>query len=406
MSNKSQSPPLSYYLPKPDNAHTVLHIPGSHTLYIGPSACTRRHAIRAMEYGDRKDVSFLFITEADVISGDYENLIEEAVEELLSVLEPAPHIFLLSVFCIDDFLGTDEEALLDRMHQRFNSRRFAVQHINPVTFDEDHKNGMMKNHLNMYSFLIPEKEHDKGINFLGSFVSLEPECEFLQILKDWGIGPVRELFKCNTYEDYQSMAKSCLNIGMRYVTDDTVKFMTDTLSIPYYYFPASYDVKYIAEGYRHIASLLNKPMPDIDEQAVRAEKYARETAKLLQGLPVAIDSSAFILTFTTAETLINYGFNIKYIFRSRRMFEYDKPAYEEIINNYKSIEIFWKDDYGNLDTGGGKTNCLAIGADCGRLLNATYFANVWHDEGYYGFHGICRLMSLIRKVVNVSGKKE
>ena len=396
MSDRCESSGLSYYLPEVDKVHTVLHIPGSHTLFIGPSACTRRHAFHAMEYGDRRNVSFLFITEADVVSGDYENLVGDAVADLLAVLEPAPHIFLLAVFCIDDFLGTDEDALLARLEERFSDCRFAVDHIDPVTLGENPRKGMMKGHVNLYTFLWPETEHDAGINFLGNFVSLDPACDFLSFLRDRRAGPVRELFSCRTFEEYQAMAKSRLAIGMRFVGEDTRSFMTDTLGIPYVYFPASYDAGVVARGYAEIAGMLGCAVPDLSEAVCAAERDARETAAFLNGMPVAIDSSAFLLPFSAAKALLGYGFCVRYIFRSRHVIpEQEISAYEEIAAR-GDVAVYRSDDYANLGLPP-VTECLAIGADCRRLLGANHFADVWHDEGYFGFHGIHRLMALIRE---------
>ena len=47
----------------------------------------------------------------------------------------------------------------------------------------------------------------------------------------------------------------------------------------------------------------------------------------------------------------------------------------------------------------GESDCLAIGADCARVLHAQHFADVWHDEGYFGFHGIHRLMETLRSAI-------
>ncbi|MDY4971384.1 MAG: nitrogenase component 1 [Lachnospiraceae bacterium] len=392
---------LSYYLPKPAKPHTVLRIPGSHTLFIGPSACSRRHAFHESMYGDRRNISFLFITEADVISGDYENLIGDAVSELLDVLHPAPHIFLLGVFCIDDFLGTDEEALMAELQLRFPGCHFAVEHIDPVSMEENRQKSGMKKTRNMYRFLDPADRHDQGINFLGNFVSLDPECEFLQLLEQWGAGPVRELFHCETYEDYQAMAKSRLAVGMRHVSDDVMHCMTDDLDIPYYYFPTSYDMDIVAEGYRKLAGLLDQPEPDLGHFMQETAKEVEQTVKELGSTPLAIDCSAFLMPFQGAAALLKYGFQVRYIFYKPFMAEPDERAEQWVKQHYPHIQFLRKDRYDHMDTLC-DPECLAIGVDAARLLKTEKVADIWHDEGYFGFHGIRRLMCLLRE----SGMKQ
>jgi len=396
--NKTEAPGLSYHLPEPDRAHTILRIPGSHTLYVGPLSCCRRHALYAIEFGDKNNVSCLYITEADVVSGHYENLVGDAVEELLIALSPAPHIFFIAVFCIDDFLGTDETAMLSNLHTRFPGRRFVVEHIDPVALNENHIMDKRK-YVGMYSFIEPAARHDNGINFLGRFSPLDTDCEFLDLLKSWGGGPVRELYTCKTYEQYQELSKSRLAVVFRFIGESSAKYMRDTLGIPCYIFPASYDANFIAAGYGDIAEMLGQPRGDFSIQAEKAVTDARHTARLLDGLPVAIDNDGFLSPYSTARALMGYGFNIRYIFRSRHFFFTDFEAFQYLSEHCPEVEIIWNDDYSNLHGCPEACECLAIGAYAQRLLKAKYFVDIWHDEGFFGFHGIHRLMSSIREAV-------
>ncbi|MGN0267301.1 MAG: nitrogenase component 1 [Lachnospiraceae bacterium] len=387
---------LSYYLPKPAKPHTVLHIPGSHTLFIGPSACSRRHALHASRYGNRRNLSFLFITESDVISGDYEKMIGDAIEELLTVLQPAPHIFLLDVFCIDDFLGTDEEALLAELRIRFPDCCFALEHIDPVSLEKNLEKGGMKKKGNLYQFLLPAEVHDRGVNFLGNFVSVDPECEIFKLLKQWNAGPVREIFHCESYEDYQAMAKSCLSVGLRHVNEDTIRYMTETLHIPYYYFSAGYDVDDVAKGYRALASLLEQPEPDLSGYMQKTRQEIRKTVDYLDSMPLAIDASAFLKPFQGAAALLKYGFQVRYVFYKSVMMEPDEQMRQWISIQYPHVKLFRKDAYDTVNTLF-DPECLAIGIDAARLLKTEKTADVWHDEGYFGFYGIRKLMQLLRK---------
>ena len=350
------------------------------------------------KYGNRRDASFLFITEADVISGRDEELMVESVGKLIELLDPSPHIFFLAVFCIDDFLGTDETAMLERLRAAYPDRQFAMEHIDPVSLDEARNMGMKK-HVNLYSFIKPALKHDRGVNFLGNFVSLEPECEFLALLKKWNAGPVRELFHCRTYEEYQDMGKSCLSVVLRYMGTHSGDFMRDTLNIPYYVFTTSYDAEKVAQGYGDIAEILGAERPDFTAEIAAVKEDAARTAAILDGMPVAIDSSASLAPFATAKALIDYGFNVRYVFRSNHSFQQDLEAKEYIERNCPQVIVTHAESYTHLYERIGEADCLAIGADCARVLHARHFANVWHDEGYFGFHGIHRLMETLRSAI-------
>ncbi len=386
---------LCYYLPKPERKHTVLHIPGSHTLFVGPSACMRRHAIREEEYGNRDDVSFLYISEADVISGKYEQLIADSIDDLINILRPVPYIFFIATFCIDDFLGTDEEALLDNLRARHPDRQFSAEHIDPVSL-EDKKNQGMKKKVNMFSFIKEGQEKDRGVNFIGTFVPLPAECEFLSLLESWGAGPVRELFACKTYEEYQDMGKSRLNLALRSLESHSCEYMKSRLGIPYYSFPTSYDARRIARGYADIAGLLGAKCEDLEKEISECEEDARYTAKLLNGMPVAVDSGAFMNPFAGALALLGYGFNVKYIFKPDHPMREEKEAEGTVREKYPDTVISYVKSSKYLYESAEDEDCMAIGSDCARLLKAKHFVNIWHDEGYFGFYGIRRLMGDIR----------
>ena len=389
---------LNYYLPKPAKKHTILTVPQSHTLYVGPLSCTRRHAINAIKYGNRKDVSFLFITQADVISGSYEDLMAESIGKLIECLDPVPYVFILAVFCIDDFLGTDEDALILRLEETYPDRQFAVQHIDPVSLDERVDMGTKKTST-LYSFLKPQKEKDKGINFLGNFVSLPSDCEFLSLLSKWGFGPVREIFNMKTYEEYQDMAKSALSVTLRFMGERSAENLNERFGIPYYTFYTSYDPERIAGGYIDIAGILGADVDpaEIEEMKQRAVSDIEDTVKLLDGMVVAIDSSASIPTFQTGRTLLKYGFNLKYLFRSNHKFKIDVEDENYITGERPDVKVMRASDYVNLVDEENGQEILALGSDCARVLKAAHYVDIWHDEGYFGFQGIHRLMKEMRE---------
>jgi hypothetical protein len=396
MSGKDRSSGLAYYLPEPAKNRTVLHVPGSHILYIGPSGCMRRHALHALEYGDRKLCSFLLISEVDVISGDYEKLVGDAVEELLAVQQPVPRVLFLNVFCIDNFLGTDEDALLSRLAGRFPGRRFVMEHIDPVSLDE--KLTMAgKKQANLYSLLEPVAVHDSGVNFLGNFVSLDPACELLALLESWGVSPIRELFCCQTYEEYQDMARSRLAIVLRFMGIDAAVDMYNRLGIPFVDLPTEYDVDRVIRSYESIAAMLGMPTPDFSSEREHVLRDVGEALKATGDTPIALDSSAAMRPFAAARALLNYGFRVTKLFRSPHLFDADREDALYLAAKHPDVQVYRSESYANLLLTGQDRACIAIGADCARLLRARHFVDIWHDEGFFGFHGIRRLMALIRE---------
>ena len=405
MKIKEKTTELSYYLPEPAKTHTVINIPGSHTLYVGPSSCTRRHCLDAEKHGDRSKVSFLYVTEADVISGDYEDVIGDAIEELIQIIEPVPYVFLIAVFCIDDFLGTDEEALIAGLEKRFEGRKFTVAHIDPVTLGESKKKGVMKKNVNMFRFIDPSEEKDDSVLIMGNYVDMDPECDFMKMLADSGIGNAREIRTCNTYEEYQEIGKSRLAIGMRYAPENMIAYIENKLGIPHYYFAACYDVDYIAKGYGDISEKLSGRRQDWSERAEETRKYAMETAELLQGRPVAIDSGASIMVFATALALLKYGFNVTHVFVSRNLFPFDEEARQIVLKEYPQVKEIRSDDYKEVKAGKTDEVYLAIGEDCLNFVREERHMDIWHDEDYFGFDGVRKCMDKVRESIGEGGDR-
>lgn len=391
------SPGLSYYLPEVPRDHKVMHIPGSHTLYVGPLSCQRRHDIHARQYGDRRDVSFLYITQADVISGRYEDLLVEAVGQLREAIAPLPHIFFICTFCIDDFLGTDEEALLARLRASYPDSQFAFEHVDPVSMNERMNMGT-KLISTQYSFIrpVPPGQHDRGINLLGVFVPFHPDCEFLRLIDEWGCGPLRSIVFAKTYEDYQDIGKSCLSLVFRIMNTQAADLMADQLGIPYLTCTPSYDARAVAETYNRIAQAVGCTSRDFSAEITSCEADARATAEALAGRPVALDCEFSLMVFAAAKALLQYGFNVQRIFRSNHKFPLDAEAEAWVVREHPEVQILRSADASHLSTDHAGEEVLCIGADCARILQARQWVDIWHDEGYFGFHGIHRLFADMR----------
>ncbi|MFQ9393537.1 MAG: hypothetical protein ACLR2E_04320 [Lachnospiraceae bacterium] len=61
-------------------------VPEAHLLLVCPSACRRHNAVGASVAGIKHRVSYLFLTEADIVSGDFEQMIVDNVDILFEAL--------------------------------------------------------------------------------------------------------------------------------------------------------------------------------------------------------------------------------------------------------------------------------------------------------------------------------
>ena len=189
-------------------------------------------------------MGFLYMSEADLATGAYEQRLFEAVDNVLASLDRQPRAFFIHLNCVDDFLGTDEDAMLAKLRERFPATGFATMHMNPIAADKGLSTGL-RIHERLYSMLDPigpASGRDDAVNLIGNFASLERDCELPRILEAWGIGEVRQLFACTTYEEYQALAKSRLNIVLANIGSYAAECMEKRLGIPQLSAPVDYEL--------------------------------------------------------------------------------------------------------------------------------------------------------------------
>ena len=90
-------------------------VPESYQLFVSPAACGRHGALAARMEDRKSRVSYLFLSEDDIVSGGYEDSIIKSAQKLLAHLKrrgKMPKVLMIFVSCIDDLLGTDHDALI------------------------------------------------------------------------------------------------------------------------------------------------------------------------------------------------------------------------------------------------------------------------------------------------------
>lgn len=386
---------LSYFIPYDGIIGGGIRVPESHSFYVCPSACGRQIAIQAFRKDEKRHVSFLYITAEDVATGYYEEIIGDAIDDLLGILEPTPKVLLITFHCIDDFLGTDEEALLGELHRRFKDLKFAICHLNPVATEDKIPFGM-RTHSQLYSFIEYTGKKDNSVNIVGTFGDLEAENELFSVLADWDIKPIRQIETCKTYDEYLEMADSRLNLVLRHMGMYAAKNMEEKLDIPFYECQITYDFEKVLKNYQGLGVRLGKTCPDFQKEIGETKKEIKKTLDYIKGIPIAVDSYASMYPFALARALSSYGFSVQSVF-TNRIGGNEKKEYEWLKQNYPGIRTISKESYKSLLRFKESTDVIAIGFDSAYLLRAKYFVDMRHDEGFFGFEGIQKLMKLIRK---------
>ncbi|MBC3804391.1 hypothetical protein GH808_08095 [Acetobacterium fimetarium] len=385
---------LQYYNPKASlvEENAKMLIPESHELHVGPSACARRLSIGAYRRHAEDRITNLYITEEDIISGSYEDIIPDAVEDLLELLEKRPRVIILYVTCIDDLLGTDHEALLMLLKQRFQDIRFITCHVDPIVMDRSIKPGM-KMLEQLYSVLEKSDLREKSINLVGNKFPLSDKSEFRRIINSVG-WKIKEMNACKTFDEYNEMGKSSLNVVVDPIAKYAAEHMERALDIPFLLTYNSYDLDIIEENYKKIFMTIDEKMPKLRSYQDNTKKQINDTVKYLKNIPIVIDNGAVSRSIPLARALDKYGFNVKLVFDGTIIFS-DVEDLEWLRENRPDIKIADGRNFNIMNMKNNLGDCLCIGFSSGYTLGAKHIVERLPSCLAFGYDGVDLLMDFI-----------
>ncbi len=291
---------LAYSIPAKDRKKTLMRIPESHSLYVSPQSCARRQAIRAHKNGEADRSSFLQLTQADLVSGAYEGQVVGAVRELLRVLPHRPRVIQIFVNCVDDFLGTDNDALVEELREQFPDVRFSLSHINPIAVDLE-TDPMAKMQSGLYSLLEDPAERDAGVTVVGGFVPLPAASELHRALAAAGAGPARHVTACETFDEYLQLAQSSTVLSAGGMGDAMATAFSARFGMRRVTWHPTYALEEVDARYRELAAVLDAAGEAVDgEEADKAPGEAVSEAPAGAAGETVGDSSASVAGGTSA----------------------------------------------------------------------------------------------------------
>lgn len=371
---------------------TGMLIPESVELFVCPSACGRHGSISAVKQNLKHRLSYLYVNQADIING-YDDLIISAVGELLETLPQKPKVVLIFVSCLDDLLGTDHEALQERLSVAYPDVRFCSCHMNPISKGSKTPPAVSIQN-NMYSLLDKTAEKDRGINCIGNLVSVDEKSELYAFLQSLGYDSLKHITDYETFACYQEMAKSRFNLVIAGAGKQAAELMEKRMGVPYAFLPVSYRMEVIAENYEKMAQTFAKEK-DVQFNFVpykQAAYAAIERARKAVGdTPIIVDASAVNRPFGLARALLMYGFHVVRV-QTPDCIGIDREDFAWIEKEHPEIEIVQSQHHKTVLREGQLSESIAIGVDGAYLAGSKYVVDLFDDEGMYGYQGVECLM--------------
>ena len=368
-------------------------IPQSHQLFVCPFACGRHGAIGAIQQGFKDRLSYLYLSQSDIIDG-YEQLIIDTIPSLIQKLDKQIKVILIFVSCLDDLIGTDPIALREQLNERFPKYVFQICHMNPITGDTKSP-PMVTIQKNIYELLTKKRTDPHLVVSIGNLEALDSSNDLKCLLESNGFN-LLHISETNTYEEFQTLSTSFLNLVLAPSGLLSAIHLKNELDIPYLFLPTSYSLDEIKLQYKEISNFLKIEIDDT--YYIKSENRLRtiieEALKKVGDRELVIANSATNRVFSLAIALLEYGFKIKTIF-AQNCPTIEKEAKSLIEKRYQQISIKQVLHHTMILGGEKNENCIAIGIEGAYATKSLFPVQGESDHQMFGYQGLEVLMKRI-----------
>lgn len=368
--------------------HVGMLIPEAHQVFVCAGNCLRGVVLTAAEMGAQDRFSTVTIKENNVLDGDMEDLIVEGVADILGRLPKRPPAVLVFLSCIHHFMGCDIGLCFQRLRERFPDVAFTDCYMNPIM----RKSGLTPDQLmrrQLYSLLEPRPREEKAINLIGNCLPTDEDSDPIRLIRQAG-STLRDVTLCRTYEEYQELAGSTLNLTWNPAAKAAGDMLEKKLSQRHLFLPLSYTPEKIKESMGLLARELGVPYDPAGDEA-RAEEALAHARQLIGSTAIVLDYTATTAPLGLAKLLLEHGFRVEQVYAdSFSPLEQDEfhwlqqhaPDLTLCATVHPKMRIMPR------QTG---EMVLAIGQKAAYFTGTGHFVNMVEGGGLYGFTGIEKL---------------
>ena len=213
--------------------HYAKLIPESHAVFVMPPGCSRILRLSSIEEGMSHRFTMFNLEQADIINGDVESILLDAAERTLQWLtEDGRRPKILSVFasCVDSFIGTDREYVINELQSRHPDVIFFNLAVDPI--NRDSMPPLVRLH-NTITALFEQTGHTRTANWLGSYLRPADDHPLLFKLNQNGIQS-RHLLDCATVDELRQMGNAAVTIVAGPMALPAARTLKERFGTPYY----------------------------------------------------------------------------------------------------------------------------------------------------------------------------
>lgn len=290
-----------------------LTMPESIMLLVSPGCCGRNSTILGRRGGYSNRMFYLNMNETDLITGRHLKKISDAVLEILEGLSPRPKIVLICLTCVDALLGTDLERVCRKVEKETGV--IVIPTYMYALSREGIKPPMIAVRQALYSRIRRKPVNSHAVNLLGYFAPLDDHCEIYPMFHKAGLTMIRELSRCNTYNEYLDMGEANFNLILNPEASPAGEDLLKREQMPYIEISRFFKLKRIQKQYKLLGEALGIKLDDA--------KYLKETQSLIKNFKAGHPSLTFSVgqslnanPFELSASLLSYGYSVCDIFAS------------------------------------------------------------------------------------------
>ena len=288
-----------------------LAIPESIMLLLAPGCCGRNTAAieAADHYGER--FAYFLLDENDIVTGRHLTKVPEAVKAFVASRQTRPSVVMLCITCVDALLGTDMERVCRKASEACGLP-VLPSYMYALTRDS-RKPPMTAIRQTIYSLLEPRVKDPAAVNLLGHFAPLMQDSELYALLRTVGIRSIREIARCDTYDQYQQLAEANFNLVLNPEAAEAADWFKKQLSIPSIELKRLYQLDKIRRQYQSLGQVLGVELVDdpYHDEALAAVKSFTDSQP---GISLGIGSRLNANPFELALAMVRYGLHVEELY--------------------------------------------------------------------------------------------
>lgn len=373
--------------------HIGMLIPQAHEIFVCSSSCLRGVVLTAAEMNASDRFSTVAIREHNLLDGDMEELVIDGVTDILHKLPKMPPVVLLYTTCIHKFMGSDLKLIYSTLRSRFPNVAFTDCYMTPIM----RKSGLTPDQImrrQLYSLLKKCPLNPRSINIIGNYFPTDESSELVELIQKNGF-ELKDITRCNTYQDYLNMAESSINISYNPVAKAGGETLEKRLGQKHLYLPLCYGFNEITEHLNKLAETLQVPRQDYTCNIERAEQALKSAKKIIGDTPISIDYTATMRPLGLARLLLEHGFHVISVYVDA-LNEEEKDDFEWLKKNSPNLKLYATVHVKmRVLCRNEEKKVLAVGQKAAYFNSTENFVNIVEGGGMYGFDGICRMADLL-----------